>query len=249
MSARNHSMHGAAAIDDYRPAPDERLLAEYAPLVKKIVLHLQARLPDSVQTDDLLQAGMIGLLDAAKSFDPTKGASFETYAGIRIRGAVLDEVRTSDWTPRSVSRNLREMAEAIHRAEARLGRPPTDREIAAEMGLALADYHRIAKDAAAARLMSTDEFVDEEGNNYLNLPSPDEQPDQALFQERFHEYLAQAIERLPERERLVMSLYYDEEMNLKEIGAVLGVSESRVSQIHGQALARLRAEIARWSDS
>lgn len=237
-------MNTQTGFSTYNQKNHDDMLVAHAPLVKKIVLHLQARLPDSVQTDDLIQAGMIGLMEACKSFDASKGASFETYAGIRIRGAVIDEVRTSDWTPRSVSKNIREMAEAIRQVETRTGKKATTREIAAQMEIPLEQYHKISREAAAARLTSTDELVDEDGHVYHEIPSPDQDPGQKLLEHDRKQSLAKAISQLPEKEKLVMSLYYDEELNLKEIGAVLGVSESRVSQIHGQALGRIRATIA-----
>jgi RNA polymerase sigma factor for flagellar operon FliA len=227
----------------FQVSVNEDLLLEHATLVKKIALHIKARLPDSVQTDDLIQAGMIGLLAAVKSFDASKGAKFETYAGIRIRGAILDEVRTSDWTPRSVSKNIRETALAIRRVESRTQKKATDREIAAEMELSLEEYYKISRDAAGAQLLSTEEITDDDGVPFLNAPSTELEPPQQFQNDNLRDRVIQSIDQLPEKERLVMSMYYDDEMNLKEIGAVLGVSESRVSQIHGQALARIRAKI------
>ena len=221
----------------------EAMLVKHAPLVKKIALHIQARLPDSVQLDDLLQAGMIGLLEASKSFDPGKGASFETYAGIRIRGSVIDEVRTSDWTPRSVSKNIREIGIAVRSVEVRTGKKATEPEIAAEMNLSLEQYRKILREASSARILSSDEMLDDEGRAYLDIPSPEDDPSVKLQHADRERLLAEKIKSLPEREKLVMSLYYEQELNLKEIGKILGVSESRVSQIHGQALARIRADL------
>ena len=183
---------------------DEDLLLEHAPLVKKIALHLKARLPDSVQTDDLVQAGMIGLLGAVKSFDATKGAKFETYAGIRIRGSILDEVRTSDWTPRSVSKNIREMAQAIRKVESRTRKKATDREIAAEMGISLEQYHKVSRDAAGAQLLSTDEITDEDGNPSLSLSSSELEPHQALHNDSLRNLVIQSIDQLPERETEIL---------------------------------------------
>jgi RNA polymerase sigma factor for flagellar operon FliA len=222
----------------------EALLIKHASLVKKIALHIQARLPDSVQLDDLLQAGMMGLLEASKSFDPSKGASFETYAGIRIRGSVIDEVRTSDWIPRSVSKNIREIAAAIHAVEVRTSRKATEPEIARELNITLEQYQKISREASSARILSSDEMLDEDGHAYLDIPSPEDDPSVRLQSMDRERLLAERIKALPERERLVMSLYYEQELNLKEIGSILGVSESRVSQIHGQALARIKADLA-----
>lgn len=244
MSSPTYTMGGLhEQANPFQMSVNDDLLLEHAPLVKKIALHLKARLPDSVQTDDLIQAGMIGLLAAVKSFDATKGAKFETYAGIRIRGSILDEVRTSDWTPRSVSKNIRETAQAIRRVESRTQKKATDREIATEMELSLEQYHKISRDSAGAQLLSTDEITDDDGNPSLNISSVELEPQQELQNDNLRDLIILSIDQLPERERLMMSMYYDDEMNLKEIGAVLEVSESRVSQIHGQALARIRANI------
>ena len=244
MNLPTYTMDGIQEKNNpFQLSVNDDLLLEHAPLVKKIALHIKARLPDSVQIDDLIQAGMIGLLGAVKAFDDTKGAKFETYAGIRIRGSILDEVRTSDWTPRSVSKNIRETAQAIRRVESRTQKKATDREIAEEMELSLEQYYKISRDAAGSQLLSTDEITDEDGSPSLNISSKELEPQQELQNDSLRNLIIQSIDQLPERERLMMSMYYDDEMNLKEIGAVLEVSESRVSQIHGQALARIRANI------
>ena len=228
---------------------DQDVLIRHAPLVKKIALHLQGKLPASVQLDDLIQAGMIGLLSASRSFDAGKGAKFETWAGTRIRGAMIDELRGSDWTPRSTARQMREVAAAIKSAQASLMRPPTDREIAAELGVTLDDYHKITHDIASVKLLSADELSEVEGEEFGEVESTAMQPEEIAHEHDLNRLLIQAIDELPEREKLVMSLYYDEELNLKEIGAVLEVSESRISQIHGQAVARLRARIDELSNA
>mgnify|MGYP001818017250 CR=1 FL=1 len=222
---------------------ESHLVENYAHLVKRIAHHLMARLPDSVQVDDLVQAGMIGLLEAAGKYDGSRGASFETFAGIRIRGAMLDEVRRGDWVPRSVHRNTRRMSEAIRTVESRTGREAQDKDIAATMGVTLAEYHRMLKDASASRLFSYDALteIDEEQE-----VAGDEGVASGFEVQVFRQQLAQAIASLPERERMVLSVYYGEELNLKEIGAVIGVSESRVSQIMSQATIRLRARLGEW---
>jgi len=223
-----------------------KLVVEHEPLVKRIAFHLMSRLPASVQVDDLIQAGMIGLIEASRKFDPEQGASFETYAGIRIRGAMLDEIRRTDWTPRSVHRKAREVAEAVRKIENEKGRDARDVEVAEAMGLGLDEYHKILQDATGCRIFSFEDpgSVGEDG-----LAQTHRQPNQPLENLQncdFKHGLAGAIKGLPERERLVMALYYDEELNLREIGEILGVSESRVCQIHGQALIRLRARMERW---
>ncbi len=218
---------------------------EHAPLVKKIALHLMARLPPSVQLEDLMQAGMMGLLEAAQRYTSTKGATFETYAGIRIRGAMVDEIRKGDWVPRSVHRNARRIAGAIKIVEDRLGREAQDWEVAEEMGLNLDDYYSGLNDANSGRLFSLDE-LNESGDLPIDEQDAGDNPLQGLASDNFKASLAGAIDDLPEREKLVLSLYYQEELNLREIGAVLGVSESRVSQIHSQAALRLRGRLSDW---
>ena len=228
-----------------------QLVERYAPLVKRIAYHLLARLPASVQVEDLMQAGMIGLLEASKKYDGGKGASFETYAGIRIRGAMLDEVRKGDWAPRSVHRNTRMVSEAIRAIEARTGRDAKDQEVAAELQLSLEDYYGILSDTLGSRLFSFDDLLQDgdQGSSRDDMARSYGGPGQELEEARFQQALSEAIGALPERERLVLTLYYDEELNLKEIGEVLGVSESRVSQLHSQCAARLRARLSEWRAS
>ncbi len=240
-------MKGLAAYAAVQKLDYEGVVEQYTPLVRRIAHHLKGRLPASVQLDDLIQSGMIGLLEAARHYDASQGASFETYAGIRIRGAMLDEVRRYDWTPRSVHRKAREVSEAMYRIERRTGRDARDTEVAAELGVSLDEYHRILQDAVGCRLFSIEE-LSENGDGFLELHGGGESdtPGDQLARERFKAALADAIAGLPERERLVISLYYEEEMNLKEIGQVLGVSESRVCQINSQAMLRLRARMRDW---
>ncbi|GGE58530.1 RNA polymerase sigma factor FliA [Streptosporangium jomthongense] len=238
--AKNLGIYNQAGVN----SPAE-LIETHAPLVKKIALHLLARLPASVQLDDLMQAGMIGLLEAAQRYSATKGATFETYAGIRIRGAMVDEIRKGDWVPRSVHRNARRIARAIKAVEDRTGREAQDAEVAEELGMELSEYHASLSDANSGRLFSLDE-LNESGDLPIEEAEASDNPLDGLTSDTFRNNLATAIEQLPEREKLVLSLYYQEELNLKEIGAVLGVSESRVSQIHSQAALRLRSRLSEW---
>lgn len=223
---------------------------DYASLVKRIAHHMMARMPSSVQVDDLIQAGMIGLIEAAQKYDGEKGASFETYAGIRIRGAIVDEMRRGDWAPRSVHRNSRRVTEAMKAVEMRVGRDAKDVEIAEEMEVSLGEYYDMVKDASSTRLFSFEEVYDDNDN-----PNPgplldrvsSHNPSADVHDDALRSALVKAIDNLPEREKLVLSLYYEQELNLKEIGLVLEVSESRVSQIHSQATARLRTRMGDWS--
>lgn len=218
------------------------LFDEHLPLVRRQALSLQVRLPASVELDDLIQAGMIGLLDAVNRFDAGQGASFATFASQRIRGAMLDELRSRDWVPRSVRRNARLLDETIRRLEQQLGRPPEDREIAAALDVSLEEFHHLLMDANGSQLVALDELPEEEGDSLS--AGAHATPLAELLEGRRRADLVKAIERLPEREKLLLTLYYQEDLNLKEIGAVLGVSESRVCQLHSQAVARLRAALA-----
>ena len=235
----------AAYGDVQQVRVDDDAVVHHAPLVKRIAHHLAGRLPANVQVDDLIQAGMIGLLEATRQYDATHGASFQTYAAIRIRGAMIDEIRRLDWTPRSVHRKAREVASAVTAIEHRTGREAKDREVAEQLGIDLNDYHQILQDAATARIFSIDEQDSELGE--LQEVGGHAPAAMELFeQDEFQAAMRAAIRELPEREQLVMQLYYDEELNLKEIGRVLGVSESRVSQIHGRIALKLRALLADW---
>ena len=248
-SATGASVYDDVQTDQENSADDTDLnevVDQYAPLVKRIAHHLLLRMPASVQIDDLIQSGMIGLLEAARKYDVSKGASFETYAGIRIRGSMLDEVRKGDWAPRSVHRKSRKVAEAIKAIEARTGQDAKDKEIAAELEIDLDAYYAILQDATGSRLFSFDDIMEGDDSAIELAAGEIPGPCDGLTRDTFKAHLARAIDGLPEREKLVLALYYDEELNLKEIGEVIGVSESRVSQIHSQAALRLRARLTDW---
>ncbi len=226
------------------------LLQEHAPLVKRLAHQMKAKLPPSVEVDDLIQAGMIGLLDAVNRYEETHGAQFETYAVQRIRGAMLDELRSSDWLPRSIRQNMRKIEVAINKLQQRLGHPPKEAEIAKELKMSLAEYQEMLNDGSGHQLVYYEDFHDkEEHDHFLDRYYADEAADplQSLMNGGFREAVIEAIEALPEREKILMGLYYEQEMNLKEIGAVMGVSESRVSQLHSQAIARMRARLREMS--
>ena len=220
------------------------LVDQHSELVRRAAHQLMARLPASVQLDDLIQAGMLGLLEAAQRFDPTKGASFATFADRRVRGAMLDEIRKNAWAPRSLHRKAREIATAIREVEATCGGEAREQDIAAHMGMSKADYHHIVAELRGQKLISIEDLGtdNEDSDNYLvsSLPRPEELAEQ----QHMLELLAAAIDALPQREKLVLALYYDEYLNLKEIGTVLGVSESRISQLHSQALNRLKIKLS-----
>lgn len=241
-------MNGMAAYAEvqHHELDDNAQIEQYIPLVKRIAYHLMARLPPSVQQDDLIQAGLIGLLEALRNYDASQGASFQTYARIRIRGAMLDEIRKNDWAPRSVHRKARMVAEVVRGIENRTGRDARDHEIAAALSLSLDEYHLLLQEASGHRVFSYDELeVDTHGGSG-SLTQREKGPLEGLQNDDFKRGLAEAIAGLPERERIVMALYYDEDLNLREIGAVIGVSESRVCQIHSQAVIRLQSRMAHW---
>ena len=222
------------------------LLEQHTVLVKRIAYHLLARLPASVLVDDLIQSGMIGLLEASNNFDSSKGASFETFAGIRIRGAMLDEMRRGDWTPRSVHKNSRMVSDAIKALEAELGRDVTDIEVAEKLDISLNEYHHILSEVSSGKILGIDDLGISEDALSFDDERQNNDPYQNIEQLVFKKALTSCISTLPEREALVLSLYYDEELNLREIGQVLDVSESRVSQIHSQAMHRLKARMQSW---
>jgi len=236
-----------AANSDLSTETQTEYVEQYASLVKRIAYHLMSRLPPTVQVDDLIQSGMIGLLEAARNYDSTQGASFETYAGIRIRGSMLDEIRKGDWAPRSLHRKVREITRAVTQLEAEHGRDARDAEVAERVGVSLDDYYHTLQDASGFRVFSFEDLQTKEEGMSQGLTARFPEPQEEVEEDHFKAALAREIAGLPERERLVMSLYYKEELNLRETGEVLGVSESRVCQIHSQALIRLKTRMSEWS--
>ena len=233
-----------------KPSSQDEQITKYAPLVKRIAYHMMARLPASVEVDDLIQVGLIGLMDAVGRFDGTQGAQFESYATQRIRGAMLDELREADWLPRHVRQKSRQIESAIHRLEQRNGKSPSEQEISAELGMPIDQYQSMLGDVKCSQLLYYEDFSDEDSASFLDryLADGSSDPLAVLEDEGFRDSLVAAIHNLPERERSMMGMYYEQDMNLKEIGAVLGVSESRVCQLHSQAVARLRAQLKIWKD-
>ncbi|HWR76222.1 MAG TPA: RNA polymerase sigma factor FliA [Thiobacillus sp.] len=231
-----------------KASSQDEQITKYAPLVKRIAYHMMARLPASVEVDDLIQVGLIGLMDAVSRFDGNQGAQFESYATQRIRGSMLDELREADWLPRHVRQKSRQIESAIHRLEQRNGKSPTEQEISAEMGMPIDQYQSMLGDVKCSQLLYYEDFSDEDSASFLEryLVDGSNDPLSVLEDEGFRDSLVAAIHHLPERERSMMGMYYEQDMNLKEIGAVLGVSESRVCQLHSQAVARLRAQLKIW---
>ena len=231
----------------YHQLADKNDLVErHASLVKRIAHHLIARLPASVLVDDLIQAGMIGLLEASRNFDGSKGASFETFAGIRIRGSMLDEIRKGDWTPRSVHKNGRAITEAINQVERETGRDARDLDVAVKLQVSIDSYHRMLNEVNAGKIIGMEDLGVTEDVITTEQTKGSDTPFEDFIQGSFQKALAHAITTLPEREAIVLSLYYDEELNLREIGEVLDVSESRVSQIHSQAMLKLKSRMQYW---
>ncbi len=224
----------------------EQMVLAHSNMVKYMALRLAARLPSNISADDLFNTGIIGLIDAIDKFDESQGIQFETYAKIRVRGAMLDEIRSLDWVPRSLRQKSSQMEKACMALEQRLGYYPSDEEIAAELGVALDEYHKSLDEVKGINLLpeEIDEaFIDSKGGCHLATQG-DEIFDSAYCEE-IRRCLAEGIAVLPEKEQLVLSLYYYEELTMKEIGAVLGYTESRISQIHTKAILLLRGRLAR----
>ena len=244
-------MNGAKIYSQNRYSSKEdktrELVTRYAPLVKKIALHLKARLPHSVQVDDLIQSGMIGLLDASNNFDDSKGASFETFASIRIRGAMIDEIRSGDWAPRTVHQNTRRISDAMTELAKKLGRDATDLEVSEYLGIPVDEYHRMLYESSTTKIVGIEDLgVSADALVFENQNINENKPLNAVLEHNYRQSLAKAIETLPPKEALLLSLYYKDELNMKEIGKIMEISESRVSQILNQTILRLRSKLKDW---
>ena len=228
---------------------NDAMLKQYSPLVRRLAHQMIAKLPANVELDDLIQVGMIGLNDALSRFDAGQGVQFETFATQRIRGAMLDELRGNDWMSRGDRRHQRSIENAVHKLEQTLGRAPHESEIAKEMGLTLTAYQELLGKVRGTQLIYLEDMSGDEGDDDFldrHVQDHDAGPLAMLQDRRMREALVEAIKHLPEREQYVMSMYYEHDMNLKEIAAVLGVTESRVCQLHSQSIARLRARLREW---
>ncbi|MEO7937372.1 MAG: RNA polymerase sigma factor FliA [Burkholderiaceae bacterium] len=224
------------------------LIRQYQPLVRKLAHHMMAKLPASVQVDDLIQVGLIGLSEALSRFEASQGVQFETFATQRIRGAMLDELRENDWMSRGSRKSQKNIEQALRRLEHQLGRTPLESEIARELGMSLVDYQTLLGKVRGTQLvyledMSRNSEGDDGFLDHNDVAEDGTDPMALLGDQRLRTALVAAIKNLPEREQFVMSMYYEQDMNLKEIAAVLGVTESRVCQLHSQSIARLRAKM------
>jgi len=223
------------------------MIKQYQPLVRRLAHHMMAKLPPNIQVDDLIQVGLIGLSEALTRFEATQGVQFETFAPQRIRGAMLDELRENDWMSRGSRKSQKTIEQALRRLEHQLGRSPSESEIATELGMKLADYQSLLGKVRGTQLVYLEDMAhgNEDEDNYLDRHVSDSEADplSVLRDQRLRQSLVDAIKHLPEREQYIMSMYYEQDMNLKEIATVLGVTESRVCQLHSQSIARLRAKM------
>jgi RNA polymerase sigma factor for flagellar operon FliA len=230
------------------PELKERIVIEHTSLISYIVSRIAVRLPSHVDLEDLHNTGVIGLMDAVDKYDPTKDCKFKTYAEFRIRGAILDQLRSLDWVPRSVRQKSRQLEQATNAVEQRLGRPATEDEVAGTLGVDMDDFHTLVNQTRGVSMVNLDDL---RGQSDSDQPLPSgnledvnaEDPFAQLKQRELTQALANGISGLPEKERLVISLYYYEDLNLKEIGQILGITESRVCQIHSKAVSRLRSRM------
>ncbi len=245
-------------LKDYRctvdPAVKDEIIIEYAPLVKFIACKIASRLPANIELDDLISCGVIGLMDAIQKFDPTRDNKFKTYAEFRIRGAILDELRSQDWIPRSVREKAKMLERTYAKLESELGRPATDEEICQELDCTMDEYHQLLDKSKSISLLNIDDTKtfnrgDKKLMVYLMEDRRGLNPHSAVNYKNLQDIIKEGIKALPEKQKLVLSLYYYEDLNLKEIGQVLDVTESRVSQLHTQAILKLRSRLGEEVES
>lgn len=239
-------------LTDYRCEIDQetkdKIIVEYAPLVKYIAQKIASRLPANIELDDLISCGVIGLMDAIDKFDPTRDNKFKTYAEFRIRGSILDELRSQDWVPRSVREKAKQVERAYAKIEADTGKPATDEQMCEELGVNLEEFYDLLNKSKSVSLLNIDDSASfSRGDKKLMMGLLEHRrssnPYSAVNYKRAQERIKEGIKSLPEKQRLVLSLYYFEDLNLKEIGQVLDVTESRVSQLHTQAIMKLKAKL------
>ncbi|MGA2193160.1 MAG: FliA/WhiG family RNA polymerase sigma factor [Nitrospirota bacterium] len=235
--------------DSQRTDRDE-FITNYYPHINFLASRMAARLPANVMVDDLVNAGAIGLMDAMDKFDPEMGVRFQTYAEFRIKGAMLDELRNMDWLHRSIRKKATMLQKGMERAQMKLGRSATEEEVAGELGMDIEEYSRMLRDVSSISVISIEDLaIDDNGErNIWNIISDKEAPDpiEKLGLEELRDAMAVAIKSLPEKERLVITLYYYEELAMKEIGSIMKVTESRISQLHSQAVMRLKLKLAKY---
>lgn len=245
-------------LKDYRcpldPEVKDQIIIEYAPLIKFIAQKIASRLPSSVELDDLISCGVIGLMDAIEKFDPTRDNKFKTYAEFRIRGSILDELRSQDWVPRSVREKSKLLERTYAKLEKELGRQANDEEMCKELDCTMDEFHDLINKSRSVSMLNIDDSSSfNKGDKKLLIgaieSSKSNNPLAAVTYKKSQEVIREGIKNLPEKQRLVLSLYYFEDLNLKEIGQVLDVTESRVSQLHTQAIIKLKAKLKNHFDS
>jgi len=227
----------------------EEVIKRYSPMIKYVANRIAMRLPPHIEVDDLISVGVLGLMDAISKYDSTRGAKFKTYSEFRVRGAILDELRSMDWVPRSIRQKASKVDKVVQGLQAKLRRTPEDEEVAKEMGLSLDQFHETLNETKSIPIFSLEDLgiAKESGDQQSLLDclagKADADPQTQVRLVELKEIIAKAIDALPEKERLMVSLYYYEELTMKEIGAVLDITESRVSQIHSKAVYRLRTKL------
>lgn len=229
----------------------EKLIIQYSYLVKYVAGRLRIYFGSNVEYDDLISNGIVGLIDAIDKYDVNKGVKFETYASLRIRGAIIDSIRALDWVPRSLRQKHKELEKVYLEAENELGYPPTDKEIADRLGISVDEFYKLLNDVNVSSVMSLEEFLEQNYEIGVKNPrtSSEDKPEDYVEREELKNILADAIDKLPEKEKMVITLYYYEELTIKEISAIMKVSESRISQLHTKAILRLQGKLARYRKS